>query len=248
MSSHGTRFTRLLLVLVFASFSVVTVVADARWEQAVGIFAANQNWNPGRIETSSREYNGRDRLLNEEHVVTRSTIGTDGEVVSEIVSAIKNGEDITEARRNGDEGPGRFMEGAPEDIETNEAGFRAIMMNPFDPELQAAVVSIPTGRNEWVDGTRAEVYEYTIFVDEENAVHGAAWIDVETNAPVRIRAELPPPMSLVKSFIGDYRYRIEGGRWVITEMRFDVAAQFLLVHRRFEISMVFGDHFLVAGR
>lgn len=233
----------LLTIIVTAAQAVL---ADPLWQEAVDLYAAFGDLLPGRMEISFEQYNGRGNLVTAETTEIDVWVDTDGEVRSEILRATRNGEDVTEERRENPQSGGPPFGGGTDEREDDEEGgpFSGLQRSPFDPEEQANVVVTEPGAVELIDGTRARRYDFVHTTGPDTATTGSAWLSAETGEPIRVEATIEPLPPLVDEFVIRQHYgRDEQDRWVTKLLEFDGTGNVLFIRRRIESRMVFSDYF-----
>ena len=234
--------------------SGIPAFPDVLWDRAVEIFDAHSNLLPGRIEVRLTEWGGRNRRLrNEEHGVYRTRSGADGSPEVEIVRVIRNGEDITAERREGDNGGGfSSLFGPPQgsdipenDDEDGRSGGPG-ESNPFDPNLQHLLTYSRNGESRLINGRRTTGFTFRQQSedDPDQFVTGTTWLDSSSGAPLLIESTLDPlPSRLLNTFQFTSHFRESDDGWFLTRLDVDVVAQILLVRREFETTVTFSEHF-----
>lgn len=225
---------------------------DQLWNAAVSLYHETAAWQPRIISIHSMEYGGRGNLKHEEVSVTRQYLSDDGGLETELVSVVRDGEDITEERRanpqaNRSFGPagGGQSDGGGADGEDEDSGraFAALFESIFDPEQQKHVSYRRTGRRRQVDGEPAVAFSFTHEPNEDAVAEGTAWLHVESGEPLLVESSLDPPVIFVKNFAMVYRYGTRNGDWRLRSMEFDVSAGMLMFTREFDVNMEFREYF-----
>jgi hypothetical protein len=240
-----------------AVFSVLFALApgtawatqDALWERAIGVYEENADWHPRLITVRTEEYDGRGNLRHEEVTVTRQYLTDEGELESELVSVIRDGQDITEERRE-DPNAGRTFgppAGSEDQAESSSKGFAPVYRSVFSPTQQPYVEYTRNGGTRRINGRRAVAYSFIHEPNSEARAEGTVWIDAETAEPLLLESSLDPPMIFVHEFRYSHRFSAEGEQWRLRTMRFDVEAGLLMFQRDFDITMDFSDYFYAPG-
>jgi hypothetical protein len=237
------------VLVVSMSFAIAAPLfaqsdADSLWARAVTLYQANANWVPGSVYVHMQEVDkhGKPKDDRGQEIWTRLFLNEDGEVDSELIRILDDGEDTTEeekARR--------------EEEEENDDGNRVTMEGyvPFDPEHQDGLTVTPTGDEDVVDGRRYVVYE---FEDErkpeeededgeEMTVRGKVWLDVETGVPLRMVYTPDPLPKRVKKMVTSVTYEYEGPEaWRAASMSTQATGGVLFIKKHFNMDMTFDDY------
>jgi hypothetical protein len=250
------RFVFGFVMLAAFAVSALPISADTLWNRAVEIFEENEGLFARRMSFRYDEYDGRGELRNWEERTMRMSMGEDGETEGEILSATRNGEDVTEDRREDPSGGGPALfggaggqdasdgpEGEAGDAE-DDGGFRNLEKSPFDPEEQNRVVYEATGEHRVIDGERARAYTFTHRPFGETATVGTAWLDVESGAPLLVEMTLDPlpRPALLKELSMLSEYEFDGQMWYVSDVEMVVSGQFLFLRRTIETTMEFSDY------
>lgn len=239
-----TRFQRLSnsRVLVLAVLLLLGGVAHADlWDDAVDWFERNADLIPGRLEISFQQYNGRGRLLSNERTILDVRIDSRGEIVSQVLYAERDGNDITAERREDPAGTPEFFGGGSD--QEGDSPFSGLQKSPFDPAEQPSVIARDTGRRESRGGRLTHIYEFTHAINSEANAVGRAWIAAGDGAPVAIETSLEPLPGFVDTFAMTQTYETSGDRWYVDSMRFDGEGRILFLKRRIESEMSFREYF-----
>lgn len=240
----------LLIALICNAIALITVPvpagaesADSLWAEAVSLMDASAGWVPGNIYMHMQEVDkhGEPKEDRGHEVWTRLYLREDGEVDSEMVKVLDNGEDVTEKERAR----------AEEEEEDDDGGGRMTMesYSPFDPEHQDGLAASPTGQEEIVDGRLCAVFE---FVDErksededddnDGTVIGKAWIEYETGIPLKIEYTTDPLPKRVKKMITTVHYEYQGpGEWYAKSMSIRATGGILFIKKHFHMNMAFSE-------
>ncbi|MFP4484841.1 MAG: hypothetical protein ACOCYG_05170 [Spirochaetota bacterium] len=240
----------IVLFLVPRSVPVAALtVEDSLWQRAIAVYEANAEWQPRLITVETREYDGRGNLRHEETTVTRQYLADDGEIESELVSVIRDGEDITEERRENPRSNRSFgpPAGSADEAESSSDGFEPVYTSIFDPEQQPYVEYRRTDRTRAVDGRRAVAFDFTHRPNESAGAEGTVWIATDSGAPLVIESSLEPPVVFLQELAYVYRFETDGSEWRLRTMQFDVEAGLLMFRRDFDIRMTFSDYFHAPG-
>lgn len=218
---------------------------DALWAEAVALYSEFGALLPGRMIVSFEQYNGRGNLVSTDRSEIEIWLDDDGEVQSRILSATRDGEDVTEERRDDPSSGAPPFGGGPGDGEDDdENGFAGLQRSPFDPAEQANVTVTSIGAAQVISGVRALPYEFVHETTAETRNRGTAWIAVESGDPVLLEITLDPLPRLVSEFLMRQEYERDGeGRWIVRRLEFSGAGSILFIRRRIESRLVFSDYF-----
>lgn len=233
-----------LLVLLFVPAFLLP--ASSLWERAVELYASYDGLVPGRMEIRFDQYNGRGKLVTTEESEIDIWIGSEGEVQSRIVRATKDGEDVTEERRENPRSGAPPFGGRPGDDGDDEGdgAFAGLQQSPFDPLEQPNVRIVDVGLPVIIEGVRAQAFEYEHETGPESVTRGTAWLSMETGEPIRLHATVDPLPSFVREFGIRQRFdRDDAGRWIVRELEFEGVGRFLFLERRIESRLLFSDYF-----
>lgn len=181
-------------------------------------------------------------MVSTERTVLEISIGDDGETVSRIVYSERDGEDITEERRE-NPGGGSPFGGDGEDGSGDGGAFAGLQKSPFDPAEQQAVTYHDTGRRAYLRGVMTHVFEYVHQTSEDSRIAGTAWLSARDGSPLRLEATIEPLPGLVDSFLITQEFASAGEMWYLDSLAFDGEGRILFVKRRIESRMEFADYF-----
>lgn len=148
-SLAGVAFLALALFRSMPFSAIAAAPPDPLWRKAIAISSANSNWVPGLVITRSEVLRkGKPQGTNE--MWQRSTLGTNGEVITKTVKMLEDGKDVTEKEK---------PKGKDKDAgKSNGAG----SLNPFDPEVQDRLALQATGRSRLIDGRDCTGYSFDL--------------------------------------------------------------------------------------
>jgi hypothetical protein len=219
---------------------------DSLWARAVSLNSANSNWVPGSIYMHMQEVDkhGEPKDGSGHEVWTRLYLGEEGEVESEMVKVLDDGEDITQEER-----ARREKEDAERD-DDEDGGDRMVMesYSPFDPEHQGGVEARATGEEEAVDGRPCAVFEFTDEresedEDEEGTVMGKVWLEIETGIPLKAEYTTDPLPKRVKKMNTTVLYEYSGPEaWYAGSMNIRATGGILFIKKHFSMTMTFSDY------
>ncbi len=223
--------------------SAGAAISGELWDRAVDLYDANSDLVPGRMSIRFDQYNGRDELVSSDVNDIEIEVGPSGEVEGRTTYASRNGEDITEERRDNPRSGAPFGGGGGDQQSTSP--FAGLQKSPFDPSEQAGVTVIDTGRSETIDGVRTRVHLFQHSTGGENMTTGTAWIAEVTGAPVKLAASIEPLPGYIDRFLLVQMFETDSeGRWYTTRMEFVGEGNILFVRRRLESQLEFSEYFL----
>ena len=189
------------------------------------------------MQISSWEYNSSGRLENTE-VVVLSVYGDSMDSLEyTILSASKNGTDITAARIREEEK--RRNSGNPQNRQSPD---------PFDREVQSLVKQSSTGETRIIEGRRATEYRFSLPGEKRFNYRGSAWLDTETAVPLLVELVLDPLPPLVTEFVLSTKYSPLPDRWYPLEVEMKAAGTFLFIKRSFQTLLKFSKYRLAYGK
>ena len=206
---------------------------DDLWDRTISLVSANPIRMPGTVHTRMETLDRHGAVKVVEDYWAEMSLGPDGEPVSALVRAEKDGVDITEkAQRQGKKREGRGFELGPES-------------SPFLPENQEQVTVTPREGLEEIDGRRCQGFDLVLTTDQ-TTYRGIAWIDELNAVPRRYEftAEPMPPMVQQMQMVLTYRPLHTGG-WISEQMVVEGVGGALMVKKRFRVTITFDDHFVV---
>jgi hypothetical protein len=232
------------------------------WTKAVAVFEANKYVVPGTMDQTMEELDGDGAVKS--RTVSRYTFKPDdkGEIDMEVLSAVKDGKDITaqerkdlakekakSAERKAKEETAKKKEGAKDDGESFSFGSED---SPFNPKFQETLSVTEAGLRDTVAGRSCAVFEFAYTRPGGKSAKakpvtskGRVWIEEETGYPVRVDATpepLPRGAKLMRSSI--LYERRPGGSCVLKEMHFEGAGGFLFIKKHMRFRAVFDNFWL----
>ena len=236
---------RTIAVTLFLLLPSLVLQATPLWERAVELYGSYDDLVPGHMEIRFDQYNGRGKLVTTEESEIDIWVDESGEVQSRIIRATKDGDDVTEERRENPRSGAPPFGGGPEDgEEEGDSAFSGLDRSPFDPLEQANVRILDAGPTVIVNGVRAQAFEYEHETGADSLTRGTAWLSVETGEPVRLHATIEPLPTFVRDFaLRQHFGRDEQGRLVVRELEFDGVGRILFLERRIESRLIFSDYF-----
>jgi hypothetical protein len=223
------------MLLISASF----LPADARWNRAVSIYAKNQDWLPRSMVILTEELNNEDEVQSWELQRLAVFKNSDGEMDSRILSAEKNGEDVTEERRKNPQS-GNPMAGAPEN---EDSDFSSFQKSPFDPEEQPGVSYRRTGKSRWIDGRRTYEYSFEHLHEKDRKTFGSAWLADDSGAPILVAISMEPLPTFVHHLEAKLYYRFDAdAEWYMKKMSFEGRGGFLFIRKNIRSTITFSDY------
>ncbi len=233
------------LLFGFGLLAATVAPANSLWNDAVDLFDAYGDLIPGRMEISFDQYNGRGRLVTSDRSTIAIWVDDTGETQTRIISAERDGEDVTEERREDPSSGAPPFGGRPgDDEEADDNAFAGLSRSPFDPDEQEHVTITRIGAVENVDGVRSQVFEFRHRTSDSAANVGTAWLDAETGEPVLLRLTIEPLPRVISEFEMEQSFaRDEQGQWVVRRLDFVGAGSILFLQRRIESRLIFSEYF-----
>ncbi len=212
--------------LIAASLAALPVVLTAHplWSIAVESLLTSGDLVPGSIAAIFDQYNGRGELISRDETVVQLWADATGEVHSRVVSAKRNGEDVSDERRDNRQSGGvPFGAGQGQADETGDNGspFAGLQRNPFAPEEQLHVTVVGAGSRKVLDGTVVLPIEFEHRTGPGAVNRGTAWIDVDSGDPVRLETTIDPLPRFVSELMMVQHYaRNREGQLVVERVEF----------------------------
>ncbi len=243
MGSIGTgeagRMLRKAIFVVLVLIGPQGVFGDTLWDRAVHRFAENANWLAENTFITVVQRNGRDELMTQEVSHVQLYESSQGEIVTHVVYATKDGDDVTEERQEGSEGMAeRFLAG------DGDNPFTDINRSPLAPEERDNVTFVRTNRVAWKSGMRSRAYDFVHQLGRRERTIGTVWLSESEGGPVEMQFTVDPRPAFVNFVNVQLRYALlENGDMYVTDGVVEAEGQFLFVVRRFQLELEFTDHF-----
>jgi hypothetical protein len=147
--------------------------ADALWDKAVALTGGSTGWIPSSASVLLQLLDPRGLAQDTWQSWFKLTPAQNGAVSLQLVRSTHNGDDTTDReqksqRQTGDNPIPRWD-------------------TPFDPAVQKSVSAAARGQSEAVEGRTCALYDFTMTKGDGTTLHGTAWLDQSTGAPVMIR-------------------------------------------------------------
>jgi hypothetical protein len=195
------------LALGCLTISLAAAPEDPLWRKALAVAGSNTNWRPGLIITRT-EMLQKGKVEGVHEVWRRSTLGTNGEIVTTTVKVLEDGKDVTAKEKkemDAKSGPKKEKLGG----------------HPFDVNLQDDLALKRTDQTRIVSGRNCVGYEFELRNTNGVTVKGTTWLEKETGWPAEIENMTinPPPEKRFKRMATTTRYESSPeGRWQIKEL------------------------------
>ena len=227
------RRTVLLLFALIVPLRAGAASADPLWSRAVEASARAARWSPGEMRLAIEMADDAGKVLETWDNHYRLSVGENGTLRTEVVSAFHNGKDETEKERRAQEKRERDARpgGAPP-----MSGFGD---DPFAPAVQESVQIRRLEAPRGIAGTTCIGYDFTIAKPKNVTVEGTAWLDAATGIPVQYTSAanpLPPAVHEMSTIV-----RYDSG--LVTEVRVEGSGSILFIKRRFSSVITFGGWF-----
>jgi hypothetical protein len=242
------------LIALLLPFLLTTVPApgraqdgpDSLWAKAVFLYEANDDWVPGSVYMHVQEVDkhGEPKDNKGHEAWTRLFLNDEGEVDSELIKVLDNGEDVTEeekakieeeeAERDEDEGEG-------------DEGVAIEGYTPFDAEHQGGLKFRATGEPEMVSGRHCVVFEFEDEREngddgEESTVMGRVWLEADTGVPFKMEYTTDPLPKRVKKMDTTVYYAYDGPEdWYAESMSMQATGGILFIKKHFHMNMTFSE-------
>ncbi len=218
----------IVLLLVLTGLALAQDQTEDLWQQAVEHFSDSMNLVPGDIVTRFELLNGKGEP-EQVTVTTMHIFEKAGDITSELVSVIQDGEDITEKAKEEREN------------EENDDDF-SMKESVFHPDNQQRLTKsrLPETRN--IKGRNCAGFEYTIKLDEETR-SGTVWINTETGLPVENHYSPDPLPKHVKKLesVVTFSYT-DDNQFYVDRIRVEGRGGILFIQKDFRMEMVFSEY------
>jgi hypothetical protein len=220
---------RTALALAAALLLPATGWPDALWDRAVAIAGATVDWVPGSASFLVEIVDPKGAAQESWRSQYRLAGRPDGTVALEVISASHNSEDTTAKEQENQRR--RKQDPLPR------------WDNPFDPRVQASVMTTTLGGTEQVSGRRCVVYEFTLSKEGGAKIGGTAWIDAASGAPVQVRSSQSPLPRGVFALTTTLRFGSgPAGEGFLREASVEGVGGLLFIRRAFRSTVSVGDY------
>jgi hypothetical protein len=231
------------VMLCCISTSQAEAPTDSVWLKAVALSELNDNLVPGSIRTYMQETDKYGRPKDDQKYYetwAKLMLGEDGQVQSEIVKAIENGEDVTEKRKAEEEEAKKKNEDEEgEESESHEMeGY-----SPFDSERQERLSISRMPAEETLDGKNAIVYQFSELTEDDETIGGRAWLEAGTGIPLKVEYTVVPLPKRVKEMVTTMEYEyIPPDFLIVKHMTIQATGGILFIKKHFRMEMTFTDY------
>lgn len=222
------------------------------WSKAVDLAGKNLRWVAGK-STDRMEVKDGDGKVEQSQVFFRERKpAPDGGVVSELVRATKNGEDVTEARRKDEEEQKKRQKEAKSrpdpplaKNEKKEMTIRLYNEHPFYPDDQKSVSVEQTAETRDIQGRRCLGYRFRFDHGGDAFTSGMAWLEAETGVPLEVRFIQRPLPPHAKDLVTTIHFEDSpAGAWRTKESKSESKATFLFWTKYIINTQEFSDYWL----
>ena len=217
------------------------------WQKALDVYRKNRDWYPERIAILSEVLNRHGQPYSVTELFFAIHMSPGGSLRTELVRALKNGEDTTEKMRSkvAIHDPGEGMGTGKEDTYSV-----SISDSPFDPERQKFVTARANGERKNLFGHACRRFDFsyrTAIVRkgeaEELTWTGMAWLEEGSGVPVKLEFSLAPLPSRIRSLWTIYLYETaRPGQWVVKKVAISGQGGFLFIKKRFRTTTTFSNY------
>jgi len=231
------RVPCLLLLAAALTLPAGAAPSESLWLNAVAAASRAKEWSPGEMRLAIEMADDKGTVLETWDNRYRLSLGADGAVRTEVVSALRNGRNETRKER---EAQAKRDRSARTDGEPPMGGFG---VDPFDPGLQGSVVIGPPAGNRQIDGRNCVAFAFSLAQPKNSVVEGTAWLDAASGLPVEFVSSLRPLPLGVHEMSTTVRYT--GG--FVSEVRVEGSGSLLFLKRRFVSVVTLGGWFRLPG-
>lgn len=245
MKKRATYFIFLLRGLAGAAIalagpSLFALDAASAWKSAVAMNIAGKNVYPGAISFQTIEYGSRGEVVAREEMTSRMVYGPDGATENELVSAFKDGKDVTAERRAEFAKNAKRGKAKKNDASQQSGAFSLPeLFNP--PKGAKAAVGAAAPASE--GGIEYWVFPFEYSMKGSFPCAGTIRLDAATGRPVSMAYEFKNPPIGVKYAHFLVVYAPFGDSAYIAE-RMDIGfdAQILLIHKKMDMKIAMSDY------
>jgi len=215
------------------------VASDPLWQKAVDLAALNRDRVPGLLDMTSKVMDKKGKVEDLQEIKTRLFLGETGEVESELVRIVANGEDITEKTRADME----KRDQGKKDENSGEVTMEFQTAGIFDPASQDRLTTRSTGQKAFVDGHSCIGYTFSFKEKDGTVLSGTAWLEEGTGIPMEVQSTPDPLPKHVKSMKTTLKYEVQNNRWGLREMVVEGVGGMLFIKKKFHMTTTFSDWF-----
>jgi len=227
----------IILALGSLATSLASALEDPLWRKALAVAGSNTNWRPGLTITHT-EVLQKGKVEGVHEVWRRSTLGTNGEVVSTTVKVLEDGKDVTATEK-------KKLDAQDEPKKGKLGG------HPFDVNLQDYVSLKRTDQTRVISGRDCVGYEFDLRNTNGVTVKGTTWLEKETGWPAEIENMTinPPPEKRFKRMATTTRYESSPeGRWQVKELTTTGTISVLFIKADLRSTTTFSDYWQKPAR
>lgn len=207
---------------------------DELWQRALDIREKNQHWAAGRMTINTLEYGNAGEIKNTETIVYALRPGGTEASDYYIVSAHKNGKDITSEKQKENQRQRNSAGSGDSGPQENP--------DPFDRSVQDRMTIIPTGKTMLIKGILCEEYSFKLPGEKLFSYSGTAWIDIKTGVPLLVETILDPKPAFVSEFHMTTRYSEREDQWYPVEITMKAAGTLLFIKREYLTTLTFSGY------
>lgn len=227
----------IILVIGCLTTSLASALEDPLWRKALAVAGSNTNWYPGLIITRM-EVLEKGKVAGVHELWRRSTLGTNGEVVTTTIKVLEDGKDVTAKEKKGMD-----AKGGPKKEKLGG--------HPFDVNLQERLSLKRTDQTRVISGRDCVGYEFDLRNTNGVTVKGTTWLEKETGWPAEIENMTinPPPEKRFKRMATTTRYEASPeGRWQIKELTTTGSVSVLFLKADIRSTTTFSDYWQKPAR
>jgi hypothetical protein len=251
------RTAALLLSLAFFSFhtgrgaatqtTASKVDPAVLWQKALELFRKNSDTYPKKITVLSEVL---DRHSQPDSVTQMSftlDMDAEGRLVTQLVRAVKNGNDISEEMRKKVEIRDLNKDNAPEKRDSLTV---SLSDSPFNPDRQKNVSIRASDERRMLFGRTCRRFDFTYRTEilrkgeaEQMTWVGMAWLEEASGMPLKLEFSLEPLPKRIRSLWTIYLYDLSPpGIWALRKITIAGQGGFLFIKKDFRSTTVFSDY------
>jgi hypothetical protein len=202
--------------------------ADPLWQKAVEMARRNKPWVPGITVLRVEVLDDKGKSTDTYESRLRFSPDGGGAAVFTVESAMRNGVDVTTKEREAQEKRNRdtAKNGKPSSLDLGD--------NPFDPDIQAALLVTALEGSSDVDGKTCVLYSFVLKKKDGGNAVGTAALEQESGAPVEVKYTLKPLPAGVQSLTTVLRYGMgPAGEGFLRDVAVEGTGGILFIKRAF---------------
>ncbi len=201
------------------------------WTRAVNIAGKNARWEAGKYTIRFEVRDGSGNVEQTQTMTYERKLSPQGSLIEKLVSATKNGEDVTAARRQEEESQQQAESTLQNSAAKEKNGTIQVRLydkHPFDSDDQEAVTIERRDETRQIQNRTCQGYKFRFEQGDGAFTSGMAWLDVKTGAAIEMRFTQRPLPPHAEDLISTIRFEYTpDGTWRVKEKKSESQAKFL---------------------